>query len=88
MWRLRRQRRRHHGIGSTQGRARDTRGSHSAYAEDFPEEYFWATGAQAPALLYNLMSQIEMATTGDVLGPWQQKGRVVHLITRKPEGNA
>jgi len=34
------------------------------------------------------MSQIEMATTGDVLGPWQQKGRVVHLITRKPEGNA
>ena len=59
-----------------------------AYAEDFPEEYFWATGAQSPALLYNLMSQIEMAATGDVLGPWQKKDRVVHLITRKPEGNA
>ena len=58
------------------------------YAKDFPEEYFWATGAQSPALLYNLMSRIEMAATGDVLGPWQKKGRVVNLVTRAPEGNA
>lgn len=30
----------------------------SAYADDFPDEYFWATGATAPALLQNLMFAI------------------------------
>jgi hypothetical protein len=25
------------------------------YSNDFPEEYFWATGPKAPALLYSLM---------------------------------
>jgi hypothetical protein len=32
-----------------------------AYAEDFPEEYDWATGAQAPMRLYGLMMEIELA---------------------------
>lgn len=29
------------------------------YARDFPEEYFWATGAQAPVLLHRLMFACE-----------------------------
>jgi hypothetical protein len=30
----------------------------------FPEDYLWATGPQAPALLYRLMAEIEIATNG------------------------
>jgi hypothetical protein len=31
----------------------------AAYAKDFPEEFHWATGATAPALLHQLLSAIE-----------------------------
>jgi len=55
-----------------------------AYAEDFPDDFYWAVGAQSPTLLYHLINTIEAAATDD----GQKKGGVVHLITRKPEGNA
>ena len=32
-----------------------------AYSEDFPEEFFWAVGAQAPALLHYLLSILDRA---------------------------
>jgi hypothetical protein len=33
-----------------------------AYADDFPDEYLWATGAQAPVLLHHLMISCQPTT--------------------------
>jgi hypothetical protein len=56
-----------------------------AYAEDFPDEFFWATGAQSPTLLSNLMMAIDVACRPEK----QSKSRgVIRLVDRKPEGNA
>jgi hypothetical protein len=56
-----------------------------AYAEDYPEEFWWATGAQAPALLHHLLRTIDAACRPEA----QSKPRpVVRLVDRKPEGNA
>lgn len=32
-----------------------------AYAEDFPEDFYWATGFQAPVLLHHLLTTIDIA---------------------------
>ena len=37
----------------------------NAYSRDFPDEYFWATGPQAPALLHNLMFALMPSKLGD-----------------------
>jgi hypothetical protein len=58
----------------------------SAYSEDFPDEYFCATSAQAPALLYHLLMTIDVASAADGGGP--KRNIVVRLVDRKPEGNA
>lgn len=51
------------------------------YQETFPDEFFWATGAQAPSLLYHLMSTIDMACRPEA----QSKARPpIRLVTRKP----
>jgi hypothetical protein len=56
-----------------------------AYAEDFPDEFFWATGAQAPTLLYHLLTTIDAACRPSS----QSKPRpAIRLVDRKPEGNA
>jgi hypothetical protein len=57
-----------------------------AYSEDFPEEFFWATGVQAPTLLSNLMMVIDVACRPEE----QSEARaVVRLVVdRKPEGDA
>jgi hypothetical protein len=56
-----------------------------AYCKDFPDEFFWATGAQSPALLYQLMMVIDSATRPDA----ETKPRpVIRLVDRKPIGNA
>jgi hypothetical protein len=56
-----------------------------AYAEDFPEEFFWAIGAQAPTLLHHLLSAIDAACRPSS----QSKPRpAIRLVDRKPEGNA
>jgi hypothetical protein len=50
-----------------------------AYAEDFPEDFFWATGSQAPMLLHDSACRPEA----------QSKPRpAIRLVDRKPEGNA
>jgi hypothetical protein len=51
-----------------------------AFANDFPDEYFWATGPQAPALLHHLMMTIDVECRS------QPKAR--RLIERKPAGTA
>ena len=56
-----------------------------AYADDFPDEFFWATGAQAPALLNHMLSTIDAACRPEK----QSKPRApIRLVDRKPEGNA
>jgi hypothetical protein len=37
----------------------------NAYANEFPEEYFWATGPQAPTLLHNLIFAVTPAVCRD-----------------------
>lgn len=55
-----------------------------AYAEDFPDEFYWAIGAQAPTLLYHLVTTIDAACRP----PSQSKPRpVFRLVDRKPEGS-
>ena len=57
-----------------------------AYADGpFAEEFFWATGAQAPVLLHHLMIGIDAACRPEA----QSKPRpALRLVDRKPEGNA
>lgn len=56
-----------------------------AYCEYFPEEFFWAMGAQSPTLLYHLLMSIDGACRPDS----QSKPRsVIRLVDRKPEGKA
>jgi hypothetical protein len=56
-----------------------------AYAEDFPEDFFWAVGPQAPTLLNHMLSMIDAACRPDA----QSKPRpAIRLVDRKPEGNA
>ena len=55
-----------------------------AYAEDFPDDYYCSVGPQSPTLLYHLIHSIEAAATDD----GQNRGRLINLSTRKPEGNA
>jgi hypothetical protein len=54
-----------------------------AYAKDFPEEFFWATGAQAPWLLANLVLTIDSACRPERAS--KPRG-TIRLVDRKPEG--
>jgi hypothetical protein len=54
-----------------------------AYAEDFPDDFFWAVGPQAPTLLNHMLSMIDAACRPEA----QSKPRpVIRLVDRKPEG--
>jgi hypothetical protein len=55
-----------------------------AYAEDFPEDFHWAIGPQAPSFLYNLMMCIDGASREKA----ESKSRVIRLVERTPEGSA
>jgi hypothetical protein len=56
-----------------------------SYAEDFPEDFFWAVGPQSPVLLHNLFSAIDAACRPDA----QSKPRAaIRLVDHTPEGNA
>jgi hypothetical protein len=57
-----------------------------AYHDDFPEEFDWATGERAPALLYNLMMAIDIACRSEE--DKRTKSRIIRLVDRKPEGNS
>ncbi len=56
----------------------------AAYSEDFPDDYFWAVGPQAPVMLHHLMNAIETAANDE----GETKARVIRLVDRKPEGGA
>jgi hypothetical protein len=56
-----------------------------AYAEDFPEDFYWAIGSQAPTLLFHLLISIDSACRPEA----QSRPRpAIRLVDRKPEGNA
>jgi hypothetical protein len=56
-----------------------------AYADDFPDEFYWAIGPQAPTLLNHMLSTIDAACRPEK----QSKPRpAIRLVDRKPEGNA
>jgi hypothetical protein len=53
-----------------------------AYSEDFPEDFFWAIGSQAPTLLHHIMISIDAACRPET----QSKPRpAIRLVDRKPE---
>jgi hypothetical protein len=56
-----------------------------AFAEDFPDDFYWATSGQAPMMLHHILSTIDAAcrpTSGSKPRP------VIRLVDRKPEGSA
>jgi hypothetical protein len=56
-----------------------------AYADDFPHEFYWAVGSQAPTLLNYMLSTIDAACRPEQ----QSKPRpAIRLVDRKPEGTA
>ena len=56
-----------------------------AYADDFPDEYFWSVGPQSPALLNNMLAAIDASCRPEK----QSKPRApIRLVDRKPEGSA
>jgi hypothetical protein len=56
-----------------------------AYADDFPDEFYWAVGPQAPMFLHHLLTSIDVACRPEA----QSKARAANrLADRKPEGNA
>jgi len=55
------------------------------YANNFPDDFFWATGAQAPVLLHNLMIEIDSSCRPES----QSTPRpAIRLVDRKPQGNS
>jgi hypothetical protein len=55
-----------------------------AYAADFPDDFWWAVGPQAPTLLHHLLQMIDAACRPDA----QSKPRAaIRLVDRKPEGS-
>jgi len=57
---------------------------HRCLCRRFPDEFFWAIGAQSPALLNHMLSAIDAASRPEK----QSKPRAHRLVDRKPEGNA
>ena len=55
-----------------------------AYHDDFPEDFHWAIGAQAPTLLSHLIIAIDGASREQ----GESKTRVIRLVDRNPEGSA
>jgi len=56
-----------------------------AYADHFPDEFYWAIGASAPTLLFHLFKTIDAACRPES----SSKPRpVIRLVDRKPEGSA
>jgi hypothetical protein len=56
-----------------------------AYAEDFPDDFYWAIGPQAPMLLNHLINTIDSACRPEA----QSKPRpAIRLVDRKPDGSA
>lgn len=55
-----------------------------AYHEDFPEDFHWAIGPQAPAFLHMLVTIIDAACREK----GESKSQVIRLADRTPEGSA
>ena len=56
-----------------------------AWAEDFPEEFLWATGVQAPVLLHHLLMEVHVCCRPDATS---KPRPIIRLVDRKPQGGA
>jgi len=56
-----------------------------AWAEDFPDEFHWATGIQAPVLLHHLLMEVDESCRPDAAS---KPRPVIRLVDRKPQGGA
>jgi hypothetical protein len=73
-------------IGSADSEQRDTLAATlDKYMEDNPQEFFWITGPQAPALLHHIMLAIDLACRPDA--ERRHRSHTIRLIYRKPEGH-
>jgi hypothetical protein len=54
-----------------------------AWAEDFPEEFHWATGVQAPVLLHHLLMEVHVSCRPDATS---KPRPIIRLVDRKPQG--
>jgi hypothetical protein len=54
------------------------------YAEDFPDDFYWAVGAQSPTLLSHLLMSIDGACRLE----GSKSRAVIRLVDQQPEGNA
>ena len=56
-----------------------------AWAEDFPDEFLWATGIQARVLLHHLLMEVDESCRPDAAS---KPRPVIRLVDRKPQGGA
>ena len=56
-----------------------------AWANDFPDDFHWAVGIQAPVLLHHLLMEIDISCRPDAAS---KPRPAVRLIDRKPQGSA
>jgi hypothetical protein len=55
------------------------------YHNSYPEDFHWATGAQAPSLLQHLVMVIDWSSRSE---EEPKRRSAVRLADRKPQGNA
>ena len=53
-----------------------------AWAEDFPDEFHWAMGIQAPVLLHHLLMEVDMSCRPDAAS---KPRPIIRLVDRKPQ---
>ena len=56
----------------------------NAWANDFPEEFHWAAGVQAPVLLYHLLMEVDLGCRPDAMS---KPRPIIRLVDRKPQGS-
>jgi len=56
-----------------------------AWANDFPDEFQWATGVKAPMLLYQLLMEVDISCRPYATA---KPRPVIRLVDRKPQGSA
>ena len=54
-----------------------------AWAQDFPDEFHWATGIQAPVLLHHLLMEVDVSSRPDAAS---KPRPIIRLVDRKPQG--
>jgi hypothetical protein len=54
-----------------------------SWAEDFPDEFQWATGIKAPVLLHHVLMEVDVSCRPDAAS---KPRPIIRLVDRKPQG--